>query len=57
MVVRSLHAAEGIERRPARRAWWLVPAAEPSRDTPLYRLFDSLYDEVRGQWEERVERR
>ena len=23
--------------------------------TPLYRLFDSLYDEVRGQWEERFE--
>ena len=27
------------------------------RATPLYRLFDSLYDEVRGQWEERFERR
>jgi hypothetical protein len=23
----------------------------------LYRLFESLYDEVRGQWEERFERR
>ncbi len=25
--------------------------------TPLYRLFDALYEEVRGQWEERFERR
>jgi len=24
---------------------------------PLYRIFDSMYDEVRGQWEERFERR
>ena len=23
---------------------------------PLYRLFDSLYDEVKGQWEERLAR-
>jgi len=35
MLVRSLHAAEGTERRPVRRAWWPVPAEEPSRDTPV----------------------
>jgi len=35
MLVRSLHAAEGTERRPVRRAWWPVPAAEPTRDTPV----------------------
>ena len=56
MLMRSLHTAEGTERRPVRRALWPVPAAEPSRDT-LYRLFDELYDELRGQWEERFERR
>jgi len=38
MLLRSLHAAEGTERRPVRRAWWPVLAAEPARD-PLYRLF------------------
>ena len=27
------------------------------RATPLYRLFESYFDEVRGQWEERFERR
>jgi hypothetical protein len=26
------------------------------RATPLYRLFDVHFDEVRGQWEERYER-
>ena len=31
-------------------------ARNPSA-TPLYRLFDAHYDEVRGQWEERYERR
>ena len=31
--------------------------ARNPRATLLYRLFDSLYDEVRGQWEERFERR
>jgi hypothetical protein len=35
MLVTSLHAAEGTERRPVRRAWWPVPAEEPSRDTPV----------------------
>ena len=25
--------------------------------TPLYRLFDAHFDEVRGQWEERYEQR
>ena len=31
--------------------------ARNPRATPLYRLFETLYDEVRGQWEERFERR
>jgi hypothetical protein len=35
MLVTSLHAAEATERRPVRRAWWPVPAEEPSRDTPV----------------------
>jgi hypothetical protein len=35
MLVTSLHAAEGTEHRPVRRAWWPVPAAEPARDTPV----------------------
>jgi len=56
MLVRSLHVAEGTEGRPVRRASRPIPAAEPSRDT-LYRLFDSMYDEVKGQWEERFDGR
>jgi hypothetical protein len=31
--------------------------ARSPRATPLYRLFDAHFDEVRGQWEERFERR
>lgn len=31
--------------------------ARNPRATPLYRLFDAHFDEVRGQWEERYERR
>jgi len=31
--------------------------ARNPRATPLYRLFDGYFDEVRGQWEERYERR
>jgi len=31
--------------------------ARSPRATPLYRLFDAHFDEVRGQWEERYERR
>ena len=31
--------------------------ARNPRATPLYRLFEAHYDEVRGQWEERFERR
>jgi len=48
-----------------RKARSVVLSAEPGglyqprnpRATPLYRLFDSLFEEVRGQWEERFERR
>jgi len=48
-----------------RKARSVVLSAEPRglyrprnpRATPLYRIFDSLFDEVRGQWEERFERR
>jgi hypothetical protein len=31
--------------------------ARNPRATPLYRLFDAHFDEVRGQWEEMYERR
>ena len=31
--------------------------ARPPRATPLYRLFDAHFDEGKGQWEERSERR
>jgi len=31
--------------------------ARNPRATPLYRLFESHYDEVKGQWEERFEKR
>jgi hypothetical protein len=31
--------------------------ARSPRATPLYRLFDAHFDEVKGQWEERFERR
>ena len=31
--------------------------ARNPRATPLYRLFETHFDEVRGQWEERFERR
>ncbi len=31
--------------------------ARSPRATPLYRLFEAHFDEVRGQWEERFERR
>ena len=31
--------------------------ARNPRATPLYRLFEAHFDEVRGQWEERFERR
>jgi len=31
--------------------------ARNPRATPLYRLFDAHFDEVRGQWEERFERK
>ncbi len=31
--------------------------ARSPRVTPLYRLFDAHFDEVKGQWEERFERR
>ena len=30
--------------------------ARSPRATPLYRLFEAHFDEVRGQWEERFER-
>jgi len=35
-------------------AWY---RARNPRATPLYRLFDAHFDEVRGQWEERYEQR
>jgi hypothetical protein len=31
--------------------------ARSPRATPLYRLFETYFEEVRGQWEERFERR
>ena len=31
--------------------------ARSPRATPLYRLFDAHFDEVKGQWEERFQRR
>ena len=31
--------------------------ARNPRATPLYRLFETHFDEVRGQWEKRFERR
>ena len=31
--------------------------ARNPRSTPLYRLFEGCFDEVKGQWEERYERR
>jgi len=34
-----------------------VYRARLPRATPLYRLFDTYFDEVRGQWEERFEQR
>ena len=31
--------------------------ARSPRATPLYRLFDAHFEEVKGQWEERFQRR
>ena len=52
----SVHAAARLRRCRGARLRGRYRTRNP-RATPLYRLFDAHFDEVRGQWEERYERR
>jgi len=54
--VTSLHAAEGAQRRPLRRASRALPAEKPSRDVPVP-PFRFVVRGHGGQWEERFEGR